>query len=224
MPTTTGAAAVDRLPRGPHRLSRDEVVSHQRERLLRAVAAAVAAKGYGPTTIADITGRARVSRDTFYEQFASKEQCFLAAYDEVTAALLAEIVAVGTSQADYVDGVRDGIRAYLKFWSENHDAARAFTIELLAAGDAAHAHRDRILDSMTRLFNSIAVRARAEQDGLPTVPPVVARAIVVATVDLTTECVRHGRTSALPELEDDMVYLWLMGLAGHDTAAAAVAH
>ncbi len=135
------------------RLSRDEVVSHQRERLLSAVTAAVAAKGYGPTTIGDITRRARVSRDTFYEQFASKEQCFLAAYDEMTSALLAEIVAVGTSQADYVDGIREGIRAYLKFWNEHHDAARAFMIDILAAGETAHAHRDRILDGVDpRLF------------------------------------------------------------------------
>lgn len=221
--TATQASGVDRLPRGPHRLSRDEVVSHQRERLLTAVAAAVAAKGYGATTIADITHRARVSRDTFYQQFTSKEHCFLAAYDEMTSALLAEIVAVGTSQADYVEGVRDGIRAYLKFWSEHHDAARAFTIDILAAGDAAHAHRERILDSMTRLFSSIAVRAEAEQGGLPATPAVVPRAIVIATVDLTTEYVRNGRAGALPELEDDMLYLWLMGLAGHDTAAAAIA-
>jgi len=220
---TTRAATSDRLPRGPHRLSRDEVVSHQRERLLTAVAAAVAAKGYGATTIGDITGRARVSRDTFYEQFTSKEQCFLAAYDEITSALLAEIVAVGTSQPDYVEGVRDGIRAYLKFWSDHDAAARAFTIDILEVGESAYAHRERILDSMTRLFSSIAVRAEAEQGGLPTIPAVVPRAIVIATVDLTTEYVRHGRASALPELEDDMLYLWLMGLAGHDTAAAAVA-
>ena len=223
MSTTARAGSVDRLPRGPHRLSRDEVVSHQRERLLAAVAAAVAAKGFAATTIGDITRRARVSRDTFYEQFASKEECFLVAYDEMTGALLAEIVAVGTSQADYVEGIRDGVRAYLKFWSEHHDAARAFTIDILAVGEAAHAHREQILGSMTRLFSAIAVRAEAERGGLPKVPSVVPRAIVIATVDLTTEYVRHGRTSALPELEDDMVYLWLMGLAGHQVAAAAIA-
>jgi hypothetical protein len=42
-------------------------------------------------------------------------------------------VAVGTSQPGYVEGMRDGVRAYLNFWSERPDAARACTLEVMAA-------------------------------------------------------------------------------------------
>src|SRR5271167_851895 len=114
MMSTTAQPAVARLPRGPHRLSRAEVENHQRERILAATIAAVGTKGYGATTIGDITRRARVSRDTFYEQFASKEACFLAAYDATTRELLERMVIAGTSQPGYIEGIRDGVRAYLK--------------------------------------------------------------------------------------------------------------
>jgi AcrR family transcriptional regulator len=185
--------------------------------------AAAGTKGYGSTTIGDITSRARVSRDTFYEQFANKEQCLLAAYDATTRELLDQMVAAGTSQPSYVEGVRDGVRAYLRFWSERADAARVWSLDILAAGEQALIHRERTLESFTRLFQTLAEQAATEQPGLPTVPDLVARAMVVAGVELTTRYIREGRVNSLPELESDVLYLWLMVLAGHEVAATAVA-
>jgi AcrR family transcriptional regulator len=220
--STTEQATTDRLPRGPHRLSRAQVEHHQRERILAAMIAAVGTKGYGATTIGDITRRARVSRDTFYEQFANKQACFLAAYDATMRELLDQMVVAGTSQPDYVEGMRAGVRAYLKFWSERPDAARVCTLEVMAAGSEALAHRERTLLSFARLYRTVAKRARAEQPGLPNVPDVVSRVIVVAAVELTTQYIREDRVSSLPELESDVLYLWLMLVAGHEVAAAAL--
>ena len=191
--------------------------------MLAAVVSTVAAKGYGSTTIGDITRSARVSRDTFYEQFASKERCFLAAYDATTRELVDQMVAAGTSQPSYVEGIREGVRAWLGFWSERPDAARLCTLEVMAAGPEALAHREHTLRSFARLYRTVGERARAEEPGLPTVPDLVARAIVLAAVELTTQYIREDRVSSLPELENDVLYLWLMVLAGHDVAAAAVA-
>lgn len=215
--------ATDRLPRGPHCLSRAEVVEHQRERMLAAVVGAVAAKGYGSTTIGDITRAARVSRDTFYQQFAGKQACFLAAYDATTHELLKQMVAAGASQAGYVKWMRDGVRAYLKFWSERPEAARVWMLEVMAAGSEALAHREHALQSFERLYRAVAERARAEHPELPDIPDVVARAIVVGAVELTAQYVREDRVSSLPDLESDVLYMWLMVLAGHGVAAAALA-
>src|SRR3954470_22993998 len=73
---------VHQLPRGRHRLTREEVQTSQRERMLLSMAEAASVKGYAKTTVADVIKRARVSRETFYEHFSDKEDCFLAAYDE----------------------------------------------------------------------------------------------------------------------------------------------
>ncbi|HET8672858.1 MAG TPA: helix-turn-helix domain-containing protein, partial [Thermoleophilaceae bacterium] len=94
---------VTQLPRGRHRLTREEVFASQRGRMLDAMARAVAEKGYASTTVRDVIGRARVSRETFYEQFANKEKCFLAALDTAADALLdAMTEALGEDAADPV--------------------------------------------------------------------------------------------------------------------------
>jgi AcrR family transcriptional regulator len=197
-------------------------VENQRERMLAAVVGAVAAKGYGSTTIGDITRTAHVSRDTFYQQFAGKEACFLAAYDATTRELLEQMVAAATSQAGYVKWMRDGVRAYLKFWSERPEAARAWMLEVMAAGGEALAHREHALRSFERLYRAVAERARAEHPDLPDIPDLVARAIVVGAVELTAQYIREDRVSSLPDLESDVLYMWLMVLAGHRVAAAAL--
>ena len=64
------------IPTGRHTLPPDEVEERQRERLLRAIVACVAEKGYKDTTIADVVRVARTSRSAFYEHFANKQACF----------------------------------------------------------------------------------------------------------------------------------------------------
>src|SRR5438067_10568100 len=91
--TTSGrvsvfAPAIPGLPSGYTGIPRELVEASQRQRLLHGVTAAVARKGYGATTIADITAQAGVSKKTFYEHFADKLSCFLAAYDLGSTAML----------------------------------------------------------------------------------------------------------------------------------------
>ena len=52
----------EQLPRGRHHLSREEVQASQRQRMLLAIAAAMADKGYAGTSVADVIKRAGVSR------------------------------------------------------------------------------------------------------------------------------------------------------------------
>jgi TetR/AcrR family transcriptional regulator len=70
-----------RLPHGPHRLQRNEVILHQRARIHGAMVEAVAQNGYEDTSVKQVIGLAGVSRRSFYEQFANKEECFLATFD-----------------------------------------------------------------------------------------------------------------------------------------------
>ena len=95
-----------KLPRGRSCLTEDAVRAAHRERLLRAVIAAVAPKGYPAVTVADIVSGARVSRQVFYEHFADKEECFLEAYEQMTAAFIkASLDAAG--EARIAQSLRD---------------------------------------------------------------------------------------------------------------------
>ena len=58
-----------------------QAASNPSERLLRALAAVVAEKGYPETTVAEIVERAGMSYRAFYERFENKEDAIVAALD-----------------------------------------------------------------------------------------------------------------------------------------------
>ena len=66
-----------------------QAASNPPERLLRALAAVVAEKGYPETTITDIIERAGTSYRAFYERFDSKEDAVVAALDVGSLQMLA---------------------------------------------------------------------------------------------------------------------------------------
>jgi AcrR family transcriptional regulator len=70
-----------RLPPGPHRLERGQVLRHQRLRIHGAMVEAIAAGGYQATSVRQLIALAGVSRRSFYEHFANKQECFLATFD-----------------------------------------------------------------------------------------------------------------------------------------------
>src|SRR3546814_19017166 len=72
------------LPRGRHKLSRDQVEESQRLRLILALAEALAEHGYAGTPVAAVLDRAGVSRQTFYALYENKLHCFLDALDLVS--------------------------------------------------------------------------------------------------------------------------------------------
>src|SRR4051794_5435111 len=79
----------ERLPRGPHRLDRRAVAQHQRVRIHGAMVQAVAGSGYEAVSVRQVIALAGVSRRSFYEQFASRQDCFLATFDLIARQQLA---------------------------------------------------------------------------------------------------------------------------------------
>jgi AcrR family transcriptional regulator len=185
------------LPRGRHAAPREIVAASQRGRLLLAMAAAVAEKGYARTAVADVIERARVSRRSFYEHFANKEECFLAAYDEGVTWLLDSIAhAVADAGDDVVETATAGARAYVELLAANPDFARTFLVEVQGAGPAALARRAevhrRFADQIADTFAAIAPGTQ--------LPPYASRAAVGAVNEVVTEALVTRGADALPEL------------------------
>ncbi|MDI3405230.1 TetR/AcrR family transcriptional regulator [Streptomyces cavernicola] len=97
------------LPSGRHRLAREQVVASQRVRMLMAIAEAMQEKGYIGTPVAEVIRRAGVSRETFYQQFRSKQDCFIQALD-AAAELLVQLME-GPRDADSPPGVCGAVTA-----------------------------------------------------------------------------------------------------------------
>ncbi|WP_320670020.1 TetR/AcrR family transcriptional regulator [Patulibacter defluvii] len=159
------------LPRGRHGLSREEVVRSQRDRILLAMAEAMAENGYVGTSVAQIIRRAGVSRETFYEQFSSKEDCFTGAYARAVELLLGRIGGAGVltppadgapepSRRQRVDAL---LRAYLDALASEPAFARLFLIEVYAVGRGAIARRIEQQATFVELVVQVLGARTAEQ-------------------------------------------------------------
>src|SRR3954466_6897726 len=104
---------VTRLPRGRHGLTREEVVGSRRGRVFRAMAETMARKGYAATSVSEVLRAAAVSRETFYEQFSSKEDCFVAAFEAAVQGVLGKVRDAPGAGGSPLERFEGGLRAYL---------------------------------------------------------------------------------------------------------------
>jgi AcrR family transcriptional regulator len=200
------------LPRGRSRLPSDAVQEAQRARMLRAIVAAVAERGYADVTVADVVRGARVSRTSFYAQFADKEECMFAAaaagrrlmFDRIT-----EAVQAVPALAPDVDQLRAGLHAYLRFLHDEPDFATLYYLELPSAGRRGAARLAAGQQKLTARTSVWHARARQRHPRWPLVPAEVYRALTGATEELVRTAVRDGRADELPAQEDLIVWLHL---------------
>jgi AcrR family transcriptional regulator len=142
-----------KLPGGRHGLTPEQVVASQRRRLMDALVEAAGELGYAETNVAEVLGRANVSRKTFYELFATKDECLYAVFDEAAGCLRS------TVQQAYEEGVTpqeriDAAVGILLRWVEAEPArARVCLIELPTTGAEG---RKRIAATLTWLSSVMA--------------------------------------------------------------------
>ncbi len=124
---------------------REQIVEIQRARLLAAAVVAVDELGYADTTVGDITGRARVSRRTFYELFSNREECLAAVLEDVVALVRGEVAAAGLDGLEWRERVRGGLWAILSFLDREPVLARVCVVQALRGGAEVLERREEIL-------------------------------------------------------------------------------
>ncbi|MBF6356823.1 TetR/AcrR family transcriptional regulator [Nocardia higoensis] len=155
------AGSARQLPRGRHGLPREQVIASQRDRILDAMADAMAAQGYVNTSVAAVLKRAGVSRETFYEQFRSKEDCFEAAYARAVERLVARIAAAADRHEDApvdrpdLERMDRLVTAYLEGLVEDPAYARLYLVEVYAVGSKALATRAQLQASFVALIAEV---------------------------------------------------------------------
>lgn len=183
----------------------------QRERLLDGMARTVARRGYGATPVAEVLKAAGVSRRTFYEQFADKQDCFLAAYDAIAGLCARQLVAGYHAGSGWEDGLARAYDALLGTLASEPDFAHLAVVDVLAAGSRGIARRERSLRRFASFLDH--TRERAHEDARP--PALVSRAIVGGMHELVYGAVLRGETRRLPDLRDDLLHYttMLLGVA-----------
>jgi len=196
-----------------------------RARIFDAMTRAVAEKGYAASTVADVTARSHVSRRTFYEQFADKEECFLLTYQAASLATLARIARATSALPveDWRDRLTVALETYVGVLSDDPELAQVTLIDILGAGPRALAAREEILQQYTDFYRRLAARA-CQANGLSPVPDVFLRGVVGAIAEIVQQELMAGRVRALPNLVPTLARLALIVLGDRsaDTLGASV--
>jgi AcrR family transcriptional regulator len=152
--------------RGRHAPPPEVRLPLQRERLLRAAALEFAELGYAGASSESISRRAGMSKATFYEHFANKEECMLALFD-LGAQLVQREMADAARQAptgDARERMKAGTRAFLGALAQHPEFAQTLLVEIIGAGPRAAQRRDQVLQAFADVLD--AENAEAARRGL----------------------------------------------------------
>ncbi|HXR30997.1 MAG TPA: TetR/AcrR family transcriptional regulator [Solirubrobacterales bacterium] len=127
---------------------RDPLARDQRERVLAATEQLIAEKGCAGTTIEAIVKEAGVSSVTFYDHFADKEECFVAAFDRAVGETRAELIETVPQDLPWPDRVRAGLAALLATIDAEPARARLCLVEAQKGGPRMRARYDEVLDGI----------------------------------------------------------------------------
>src|ERR1700710_2430048 len=103
------------VPRGRHAPPLEGRLTGQRRRLFEAAAAVFAQRGFADATAEAISREAGMSKATFYEHFANKEEAILALFDEAATEIMRQMALAGENDAaTYPEHLAQGTQAFLK--------------------------------------------------------------------------------------------------------------
>lgn len=130
-----------------------------RSRLLDALIESIVEVGYQNTTVADIVRRAKTSRRTFYEHFASREECFVALLTTVTAQHVRGIARAVDQQATWRVQVRQAVEAWIASYEAHPELMLAWIRDVPTLGTAA---RELQRESMENFIAMVQVMTAGE--------------------------------------------------------------
>jgi len=183
------------------------------ERIARAVAKVVAAKGYAAMSTDDIAAEAAISLSTFYEYFSDKRDAVMAALELGGAQIMALAGPAARRAGDWQLGVQALYQAICAYFVAEPEMAQLATSGVYDAGRRALARRDRVIDSLA------AMLAPGFHEN-PEAPPASAEAAAAAVYALMREQVRGHGPDSLPSVVPLATYITLVGFVGPDRALA----
>ncbi|OBF40615.1 TetR family transcriptional regulator [Mycobacterium sp. ACS1612] len=123
-----------------------------RDRLIDGLAASIGERGYRDTTVADIVRHARTSKRTFYEQFASKEECLIELLRRNNENLIANIQAAVDPEADWHRQIRQASVAYVDHIGSRPAITLSWIREAPALGEVAKPLNRQAMEALTDML------------------------------------------------------------------------
>jgi AcrR family transcriptional regulator len=135
--------------------------------VLGALVEVVGEYGAGGATVAHIVMRAGVSRRTFYELFADREECFLAAFDQAVQSAAERVTPAFAGKGRWRERVRAGLIALLGFLDEEPDLGALCVVHALGSGPAALERRAQVTRALVTAVQEGRGEARKGREPAP---------------------------------------------------------
>lgn len=203
-----------KLPPGRHPLPREFITQHQRSRIIAALAEETVEKGYRSVTVADIVSRAGIARNTFYENFSSKEDCFLAASEFAVTEALRRVVDAASKVDSWPARVNAGLGAFLHYVSTEPALARTCIVEALSAGPAAVERYERSIQAFVPLFRM----GRKVSPNGEDLPGTLEETIVGGIFWILYQRIVMGQVEEIEKLQPELVEFSLTPYLGAEAA------
>jgi AcrR family transcriptional regulator len=175
--------------------------ARQRERILDAAERLVGEGGCAHTSIEAIVKAAGVSSVTFYEHFADKEACFLAAFERAVGETQARLAAAAAPELSWPERFCTALRALLAAVAADPGRARLCLVEAQTGGPALSARFDALLDRVAALLRG----GRALQTAPPDLPPTLEEATAGGLAWLLRERIERGQAEQVEALYPKLV-------------------
>jgi AcrR family transcriptional regulator len=174
-----------------------------RSRLLAGLAAALEQHHLSEIYTDDIAREASVSKRTFYEHFANKQECFLALYRENSARILQALKdAVDQPELSLMERIERGTQAYLAVMQGQAPLMKRLYVDILALGAEGMQAKRHVVQQFADLLTALYEEERQKQPGLPPLKPELVLGIIAGLNELILFKIEDGEAEALLELAE----------------------
>jgi len=159
------------------------------------MAEAIEERGYRQTTIADVVRIARTSRRSFYEQFADRDACFLALFDEVHGSIMKLIASSVDAELSWEEQINRSLALYLDTIASRPGLSRSFAYELAALGEVGAARQRSAIEQFAELLVALVESGQRERHERSTHPLTIDMAIMIVggMHEMTIAALERGR-------------------------------
>jgi AcrR family transcriptional regulator len=182
-------------------MSAQDVSSHQRSRIFRAMTEIAGEEGYDAVTVRELSSLAGVSTRAFYKHFQDKDECVLQTYEMVVQRAAARIAAAQSGERDWRERLRRAFAAFAHEVASKPQAARLALLEPYAVGPTAIEQLSRT----DNLFETMIVESFARAPERVELPPLVVKGIVAGVARVTRALLLADRERELPKRVDELL-------------------
>lgn len=176
--------------------------------------AAAGAGGYERATVQAAVERAGLYRQAFYDEFSSKEDCYLQALEAGVGWMETAMRSGAEGEATWRGRMRGAVAELLRFLDAEPDVGRGLMVAVHGAGPRALAIRREAIDEAARHVDL------ARGEGTQAAPAIAAEGVVAGMLAVLHTRLARGEDGELIRLLPQLCYLAVLPYFGHREAAA----